>query len=512
MEVEATLIEAPVEKAEGTSLTASRAIEDPWAEAGELADILQPPYEPAQLVELLEKSDTLRQCVDAMKVNVDGFGYMLEPLFDEAEKPAGADEEKARIEAFFNFCHPEQSFAQIRKNMRVDYEILGYGFWEIIRNMRGDVAGLNHIPGWTMRLAKQDREPTEVTSRVLDPATHEFQEITWKKRFRRFAQVIGGKIIWFKELGDPRELDADTGRYATEGRAKTPATEILYFSQYHPMTPYGVPRWIGTLLAIAGSRAAAEVNYSYFDNKGMPPFIVMVSGGRLSDKSVERIRRFIRGTKGRENFHSALVLESEGAGVSDPLAPGEQRPKIEIRDMMGSLLKDAQFMQYDAANSEKVRSTFRLPPLYVGLAKDFNRATAEEAAELAEGQVFGPEREDFDFIINRRLFPLLGVRFWRFKSKGQTTGDPSVLADILDKMGRNGLTVREARRVMEQILHYDLIEPENADWLDLPIAVYLEKLKAGLISGQPLEATVAKLMEIRKALVQGEKPGFTAGQ
>lgn len=493
--VQARVIEA--EKAATTAYGETRQIEDPWVGVRGLRDVLTPPYSPVELVRLLERSDTLRQCIDAMVTNIDGAGYTLVPNFDPKKKPDGADEEWGQANAFFEFCHPEESFTQIRSESRFDYETLGYAFWEILRDGKGDIVGISHIPAWTMRLTTLDSEPTEIESLVLDKNTLEFRPIRWRKRFRRFAQAVAGQVVYFKELGDPREIDSVTGE--VKPGTDRPATEVLYFRQYHPMTPYGVPRWIGALLAIAGSRAAAEVNYQYFDRKGVPPFIIAVSGGKIGSKTEQRIQRFLRQAQGRDNFHSALVLEAE-ATDSGPLGPGEQRTKIEIKDLSGSLLKDGLFMQYDERNEEKVRSTFRLPPLYVGRAQDYTRATAEESRDLAESQVFGPERRGFDFIINRRLFPLLGFRYWSFKSLGQTQDNPDSLAQIVAQLSDAGLTVREARRVAEQVLHVDLEDPEGADWLDMPLKVYLARLQAGLAGSTPPEQVVQKLLEIRKAV------------
>ena len=50
-----------------------------------------------------------------------------------------------------------------------------------------------------------------------------------------------------------------------------PATEILHFRVHNPRSAYGVPRWIGNLLAVLGSRQAEEVNFLYFENKSVPP-------------------------------------------------------------------------------------------------------------------------------------------------------------------------------------------------------------------------------------------------
>lgn len=43
------------------------------------------------------------------------------------------------------------------------------------------------------------------------------------------------------------------------------------------------------------------------------------------------------------------------------------------------LQRDGLFINYDDTNRKKVQSHFRLPDIYVGYSKDFNRATAETA-------------------------------------------------------------------------------------------------------------------------------------
>ena len=48
-------------------------------------------------------------------------------------------------------------------------------------------------------------------------------------------------------------------------------------------------------------------------------------------------------------------------------------------------------------------------------SKDFNRATAESALRFAEDQVFQPERDEFDFLMNRKVLADMGIRFWRFR-------------------------------------------------------------------------------------------------
>ncbi len=118
-----------------------------------------------------------------------------------------------------------------------------------------------------------------------------------------------------------------------------------------------------------------------------------------------RIERFIEeNLKGKANFHKILILEADGAGTGDG-----GRAKIELRPLTDAQQQDALFQVYDERNIDKVGSAFRLPRLLRGESKDFNRATAESALRFAEDQVFQPERDEFDFLINRKLLADMGT-------------------------------------------------------------------------------------------------------
>ena len=130
------------------------------------AGALEPPYDPEALCLLVEHSNALRQNLDAYAVNIDGFGHRFEPAIDfEAEdadarvadaiflersaarergeladdidlEPDGEDVaarkrelihlarvERARVQAFFDFCCFDHSFVDLRRRTRQDLEV-----------------------------------------------------------------------------------------------------------------------------------------------------------------------------------------------------------------------------------------------------------------------------------------------------------------------------------------------------------------------------------------------------
>jgi len=510
------------------------------------AGALEPPYDPQALCLLMEHSNSLRQNVDAYATNIDGFGHRFEPAIDfdaddadanvadivflerlaardRGELPKDAalqptDEEvaerkrelkqlarieRARLAAFFDFCCFDHSFVDLRRRTRQDLEVTGNAFWEILRDARGEVARLVYVPSYSVRLLPLDREPVEIEDRVrVSPVS--FESVPARRRLRRYVQIQGQDRVFFKTFRDPRVISRRTGQVFPDVAALMkadpsdgPATELIHFAIHSPRSPYGVPRWVGTLLAVLGSRQMEEVNYLYFENKSVPPLALLVSGGRLSEASVPRIERFIEeNLKGKENFHKVLILEAEGgSGAGDT-----GRARIELKPLTDAQQQDALFQVYGERNIDKVGSAFRLPKLLRGESKDFNRATAESALRFAEDQVFQPERDEFDFLMNRQLLADLGIRFWRFRSQTPATRDPERMTQMVEKLVRVGvLTPEEGRYLAGDIFNREFRKISD-DWTKRPITLTLAGVQTQTVDLTPREKRATLLDGARTLL------------
>ncbi len=443
--------------------------------------IIEPPYNLDWLARLPEHSNILGQCVEAMETNIDGFGFTLEPAFEFSSDDKDAQNEYKTLMHFFEFCNAEIPYSQLRRRVRRDLEVLGNGYWEVIRDGKGDIVWLEHIEGHTMRLTQLDREYTDVKYIIRDDESNELQEYPSRKRFRRYVQIRDdGQRVYFKEFGDPRIIDSRTGYVSSEADI-IPATEIIHFKLYCPYSPYGVPRWIGNWLAVEGSRQAEEVNYEYFENNTIPPMALLVSGS-LDDRVVERIEDFINDEmKGRKTFNKILIIEvsPSDSGVTLPGSPTPPT-SVHFEHLSDAQQKDSLFDNYDRTNREKIRSSFRLPPIFVGITSDYTRATASESREVAEEQVFEPERVNHDFVINRLLFPAMGVKYWKYKSLPPKVNNFEIMSSVLSTFSHCGLTVGEAREEISRLLNHPLSAiNEDSEWLKLPLQIYLAKLNKG---------------------------------
>jgi PBSX family phage portal protein len=474
---------------------------------------LEPPYDPLALCLLMEHSNALRQNVDAYATNIDGFGHRLEPAIDfdaedadqriadamyleraarggqgkaQATPNEVADRrrelqqlarvERARLESFFDFCCFDSSFVDLRRRTRQDLEVTGNAYWEVLRDGRGQIARLVHVPSHTVRLMPLDAQPIDIEDRVrVSPVA--FETVTVRTRTRRFVQQQGLERVFFKSFRDPRVVSRVTGKAydsveALEQADPTdgPATELLHFAIHSPRSPYGVPRWIGTLLAVLGSRQMEEVNYLYFDNKSVPPLALLVSGGSLSGESVPRIERFIdENLRGKQNFHRMLIIEADTAkGGAD-----SGRTKIELKPLTDAQQQDALFQVYDERNIDKVGAAFRVPRLLRGESHDYNRSVADAQLRFAEDQVFQPERDEFDDLMNRQLLADMGIRFWRFRSQTPVTRDPERMTVMVEKLVRVGVLTPEEGRVLASDIFNRELRKLGDSWTKLPLTLTL---------------------------------------
>lgn len=491
------------------------------------AHSIPPPLDPTVLCSLYDMSGALRTNIDAYKTNIDGFGHSFTPVLDvdddetfdkvksaiEEERfyevHAGLDEqaqaevdvdsmvnevtdaevearlevlqrqiirERMRAESFFDFCCVDESFTSLRKRTRQDIEATGNGYWEVLRNAAGDIVQFVYVPSFTVRLMPQETAHTEVTMAVRRTVLR-VEEQTVRRRFRRYVQVFhGDKVVWFKEFGDPRLYSASTGKMYKndaalrkhEGSEARAATEILHFRIPSPKSPYGVPRWVPELTSVLGTRNAQEVNLFYFENNSVPPMAVLVSGGRLGKDSTDALKAQIEAqVKGKRNFHKVWILQAEPASTAGPQNNGNV--KIELRPLMDAQQSDAQHLKYIEKNDDMIGSVFRMPRLLRGDAKDFNRSTAETSLEFAEQQVFEPERRDFDFTMNRKIMPELGVKFWLMKSRGPEFSDALAKIKAVNETAQSGYLIpSELRGLAGEAFGKDFTRIEDA-WVKQPL-------------------------------------------
>lgn len=481
---------------------------------------IDPPYDPQVMYEIYEASAYLQPNVSAYAANIDGHGHhflsnidfttdltselIKEALFEDwvltgqkGEDPYLLTDEDleaikldlkrntridmVKAESFFKNCSWEGSFVTLRKETRKDLEVTGNAYWEVIRNKEGQLRKFRRILPNQVRITKlseklypvktyDKKSRLTVDSDVGDRRIRTFIVSDGTGNTKQFHKPYNCQAVMALETGELfQDLKAMENKSKEDSVKRTPANEIIHFKLSSNLKePYGVPRWVGVLPDVLGSRSASEYNYNWFREGFFVPLAILVAGGTLSPESVKRIKDFVKNSKGTKNAHKVMVIEASPDGK-------DLIPQMKFERLEDDVDKqDARWQTYDSNNEARIGSQFRIPSVVRGMMqKAYNRASAETALKQADEQVFNPIRMDFDWMMNLLVLPELGIHLVAFASNGYTDSDRQVLGDLIVSFVRWGiLTPKEGRDLAETVFGKNF-ESLDSSWVRVPQNVWL---------------------------------------
>lgn len=439
------------------------------------------------LEEIVKNSSILPQCIRAYKNNIAGYGIGIRYKEDDQEENSDTLAEWKKMEDIVNLFTMEQDTKEIFEDIIEAREKFGIAYCEVIRNNGGEVVQLEFVK----------ETATVRKSRPLEPyidAVYFYggQEVKRKKRFRKYKQTIGATTVYYKEFGDPRQMDYRDGKYSDGVPKEYRANEIIDFPV--GTGTYGEVRWIGQILGCDGARRAESLNNNYFINGRHIPLAIVVRGGTLTEKSIDRIQEYMNGVRGEKGQHQFLLMEVESTETDFE----SKQPEVELKDLASILQKDELFQEYIDNNRRRVQSAFNLPDLYVGYTTDFNRATAQTAMEVTEKQVFQPERKSLAWVINNRLLNGYNFKYVEVEFLEPDITNPDDLYKILtvtEKAG--GLPPNKAKQIA-----YDAIgetaDDYEGEWGETPVIIQQQLAQAEAAKNNLMAQVDAQIQKAQK--------------
>ncbi|QIW21202.1 phage portal protein [Bacillus thuringiensis] len=450
-------MKAQVVKVRGVSATTQQIYDDPFENSYENDEILRPPYNLKELKLVAEHSSILQQCIEAYTTNIVSFGMNPSYSFDyrAADKSIQkkADVEWERLHFFLKYLSFDEIPETILDWALADREKTGNGYLEVIRNGLGEPCSIEYMDCVNMRVTTfTEFVDTEIT--VMEnnqPIT-----VPIPKRFRKYVQIQNDKKTFLKEYGDPRFMNRSTGKFTSTHNGVEESNEVIHLK--NGPSAYGKPRYLGQLISLFGARKAEELNYYYFKNGRHVPAAVIVENGQLTKQSYQEIQEYMSGVQGVDNSHRFMLLEAEGIETESYAGEEDVKPvKVQIKSLADMLQQDALFLEYDAKTRDKLRSAFRLPPLYTGESQDYNKATAQTAKQVTEEQVFGPQRNVVAGKLTTLFCQSLGLHYVSIILKGPSASDPVEKAKALIPLINAGtITPNDPRDLAGEILGKEL--------------------------------------------------------
>lgn len=480
-----------------------------------------PPYNPEIMRKAVLGNNVLLQCVATIVTNCANAGYSINFINkdEELKESPEAIAEFNRIEGLAKSPNGLMSLTALKEKYWWDKLTYGYTFLEVGRDADGNVSWYKPVETAKMRICGEHPEFVQTNRAVF--RNGELTDLITYEKFRRYVKVSGTDSVYYKQFGDPRLVDPKTGATKNADRRKNnnklneltlknSATEIIHFPNI-PLSLYGNADWENNLPAVLGSREAEIVNLEFFRQGGTPALVVMVSGGILSADAADDIEAKFNDGAAKDKMHRCLVLEAKGdSDLATGIDGSIPAPKIDIKELNTSG-KDALFQEYDENAAKKVRSSFRLPAIYIGGSESYNYATARASMEVAENQVFSPKRASLDDILNSHVFSAFGKPniYYEFRSNGTKITDPEGVIEALSALAESGaLDANKATRIYNNLFSDNLPEREEA-WADIPMTIVLALLNADNAEELIGADANAAIEELKKKFNKTEEPSIT---
>ena len=421
LEVEKYALKADIDPATGSKQTV-----DEMFKQG--TTILNPKYNPYDLVKLLDLYTYHASCVEAVAVDTTGVGYTLKPVEDV--EPIDAEKERF-IEVLENSTPSINTQLQ---RMVYDRRAIGYGALEVIRQDKSesDIVRLKHIPAQTLRRHTDQKRVVHITTTG-----------------HRVWFVIYGKN--YNDKGEKCDVDADTGAFHPYNSLppERKANEILWTQEYAPGTDYyGRPPIVSCLGSIKGDISAVRYNYSFFENYGMPKFAITVTGD-FADYDVDpsddeydytQTLRYKIGQQIKEvikNPHSAICItipsEGEEGNVDLQITP------------LSVQTEEGHFRMYRKDTRDEVIHAHHMDPSRLGVfdAGNLNGSNSQATMSSYKYGTIAPIKSECEALVNL-IAGELGVTSWRFVIEDVAPIDYTkdlALAEFL--FARGAMTIRD---------------------------------------------------------------------
>jgi len=240
----------------------------------------EPPYDPEKLAKLLELNTThFRACVVKAR-DAAGIGYRL--TTDTGEDPP-KDEERA-VKDFIHNINPHRSFFDILESLVLDYESIGWGCLEIIRNRRGQVIRVEHVPSKDVRVLKD-------------------------RTYASYVQLNGEDRTYFQAFPDKRNRYIHARRNTPNAGWSEAANELIFWAKPHPAVRYyGLPDIIPALGDILATNKLRDYFIDFFENNCMARHAIIIKGGAVSEETREEIEAYFRNEL-KGSAHRTIVME-----------------------------------------------------------------------------------------------------------------------------------------------------------------------------------------------------------
>lgn len=371
--------------------------------------LVDPKYNPNDLVELLDLNTYHEACVNAVATDASGLTFTLNPIEGQGE----SESQKETALKFLNNCEP--SINRHIFKMNYDRRTIGYGALEVIRESTSKSLPerLVHIPAHRLR-------------RHSDMKRVQFMDYAGKEVW----YVIYGKN--YDEKGNLVDVHADTGEFYPYNSLspEEKANEVLWINEYNPSSSYyGRAKIVGSILSIKGDLSATKYNISFFENNGMPRFAVTVTGDFLDYDEEEYIEDddgnkipnpeydVTQTLRYKISQQIKEVIKNPHSAICITIPSETEEGNVEIKFTPLSVqTEEGHFRMYKQDIRDEVLHAHQVDPSRLGIADagKLNGTNSEYTQKNYKNGTIAPVKQDAEDLINMVLVNDFEITDWKF--------------------------------------------------------------------------------------------------
>lgn len=338
-----------------------------------------PPYSMEQLISLAEAHPIHSSCLEQKVTDIVAGG----PMFVPKDEEEGSDlEERDDLIKWWEALTEDYTSLEVLNAMWLDYETLGWGILEVVRDVQGVVQRIYHLPAHTVRAHKSGR---------------------------LFCQMRFGKQMWFKLWNEPNHFFALNGRPAPDDTEhERLANELLIFRKPSRRSEwYGIPMYVSAIGHLTLAVAARDYNVLFFENAREPRYVFVLSGLAADmDDTIDSLERELK--LAHKEPHRNLLLPIEGnASVQI------ERLTMQQNDMHFTKLMDH--------TDESILTAHRMPPDRLGIARRgfLGGSVANVTNRIYKDGVVARGQD----ILEDRLYRFIALEYARAHGKSPKEGE-----------------------------------------------------------------------------------------
>lgn len=402
-----------------------------------------PPWNFDLMVDLLTLNTTHAACIETVACD---YAYSPWELCTHEWAKTNVPEAelaqaKREVEAFIKTAALNRSLQNLCRDVSIDYGALGSGGFEILRDRRGFIGGVNYIPFNTMRVLRKDfaqrtgakylQQRFQKTAYFVELNAHVKYTDRNGVPFDPVTAPVEDFPAYAQRAAHVRYTDTFTHHRNAEEtvRLEDAANEFVMLARppFTLSTIYGTPAGYTAINSMRAQVKIDEFNMQFFASKGVPQFAVVFSNlakpsdeedPSVTDDEIEQmspsqaaqleqqIELFFR-NKLAESDRSVLMLELYGD------------TKVKFEKLNNNKF-EASFAEYEKRNYEKVRLAHRVPNAAIGVEGE--NAGLGGTRDLAQMQryhehIVRPGQAMWEDVINTLIRCGLMIPYFKFEFK-----------------------------------------------------------------------------------------------